>query len=51
MQVKTGIVKILKDFRLEATDRTPKIIKMEKTAMVVQSEAGLYYNLVKDPLY
>jgi len=38
MQVKTGIVKILKDFRLETTIRTPKEIVLEKRAFVIQSE-------------
>lgn len=50
MQVKTGLVKILKDFRLETTERTPKTIVLEKKAMLVQSADGLYLNLVKDPL-
>lgn len=51
MQVKTGMVKILKDFRLEATANTPKEIVLEKNAMVIQSEKGLYLNMIKDPLY
>lgn len=50
MQVKTGIVKILKDFRLEPAARTPKKIVLAKKAMLVQSETGLYFNLIKDPL-
>lgn len=51
MQVKTGIVKILKDFRLEPTANTPKEVTLEKKAMLIQPEKGLYLNLVKDPLY
>lgn len=51
MQVKTGIVKILKDFRLESTQNTPKEISLEKKAFLVQSEKGLYLNLIKDVLY
>lgn len=51
MQVKTGIVKMLKEFRLEVTENTPKTVLFEKSAMVVQSEKGLFLNLVKDPLY
>lgn len=50
LQVKTGLVKILKDFRLETTDRTPKTIVLEKKAMLIQAADGLYMNLVKDPL-
>lgn len=51
MQVKTALVKILKDFRLEATANTPKEIVFEKKAMVVQADRGLYLNMIKDPLY
>jgi cytochrome P450 family 6 len=51
MQAKTGIVKILKDFRLEMSENTPKEIVLEKKAMLVQSDRGLYLNLIKDPLY
>lgn len=51
MQVKTGIVKILKDFRLEPTEKTPKEIKLEKKALVMQAEQGMFFNLVKDPLH
>lgn len=51
MQVKTALVKILKDFRLETTEKTPKEIVLEKSALVVQADTGLFLSLVKDPLY
>lgn len=51
MQVKSGIVNILKDFRLEPSEKTPKTITLEKKAMLVQSDKGLFLNLVKDQLY
>lgn len=51
MQVKTGIVKTLMDFRLEPNANTPKKITLEKKAMLVQSEKELLLDLVKDPLY
>jgi len=50
LQVKTGLVKIFKEFRLETTARTPKEIVLERKAMLIQSADGLYLNLVKDPL-
>lgn len=50
LQVKTGLVKILKDFRLEPTDKTPKHIVLEKKAMLIQCADGLFLNLIKDPL-
>lgn len=51
MQVKSGIIKILQDFRLEKTPNTPKSIQLEKKAMLIQPEKGLFLNLIKDPLY
>jgi cytochrome P450 family 6 len=51
MQVKAGIVKILKDFRLETTARTPEKVVLEEKALLIQSKTGLFVNLVKDPIY
>lgn len=51
MQVKTGIAKILKDFRLETTAKTPEKVVFEKKAMLVQADRGLFINLIKDPLF
>jgi cytochrome P450 family 6 len=51
MQVKTGIVKILLNFRLEMTENTPREVVMAEKAMVVQSKTGLFLNLVKDPMF
>lgn len=51
MQVKSALVNLLKDYRFEATENTPKDIVLEKKAMLVQSEKGLFLNLIKDPLY
>lgn len=51
MQVKVGIINVLRDFRLDATANTPKEIVLEKKAMLIQSEKGLYFDLIKDPVY
>ena len=51
MQVKTGLVKILKDFRIETTVNTPKTIVLEKKSMVIHSDKGLFVNFIRDPLY
>lgn len=51
MQVKVGLVKILKEFYLETTVNTPKEIILEKKAMLIQADKGLFLSLVKDPLY
>ncbi|CRK88816.1 CLUMA_CG002619, isoform A [Clunio marinus] len=51
MQVKTAIVKVLKDFRLEPSPRTPMEIVIEKKAFLIQSDKELLVDLIKDPLY
>lgn len=51
MQVKTELVKILKDFRLVTNDKTPKEVVLEKKAMLIQANKGIFLKLVKDPLY
>lgn len=50
LQVKTGLVKILKDFRLEPSEKTPETIVLDKRAMLIQSADGLFMKLIKDPL-
>lgn len=50
MQAKTGMVKILKDFRLELTENTPKKIVLEKRALIIQADKGIYLNFVEDPI-
>lgn len=50
MQVKMGLVRILKDFRLEKTAQTPETIVLDKKAMLVKADKGLFLNLVKDSL-
>jgi cytochrome P450 family 6 len=50
IQVKTALVKLLQDFRVETTDKTPMTIEFTKKAMLIQSNKGLFVNFVKDPL-
>lgn len=50
MQVRIGLVKILKDFRLEKTVNTPEKIVLDKKAMLAQNDRGLFFDFVKDPL-
>lgn len=45
-----GLVNILKDYRLEATDKTPKAIELTQKAIIIQSKSSLYVKFVKDPL-
>lgn len=51
MQVKTGIVKILKDYRLEPSKEAPEVQGIAKGTITAQPESGLFVNFIKDPLY
>ncbi|XP_055681828.1 uncharacterized protein LOC129789204 [Lutzomyia longipalpis] len=45
--VKLALITILRNYRIEVTDRTPKIIKFQKKALALISEDPLYMNLTK----
>lgn len=51
IQTKIAICSILKDFYVEANDRTPREIKLKKNANHIQSEDPLLVDFVKDSLY
>lgn len=51
IQVKIGIIKILKDFRLEPSVSTPQSIVPAKRTVLLLSEAPLLVDFVKDPLF
>jgi cytochrome P450 family 6 len=51
IQTKTALCNILKDFRVEMSENTPKNIKLKKNALLIQSEEPLMLKFVKDPLY
>lgn len=50
MQVKTGVLKILRNYRVEMTDDTPREIKLAKNAFVIQSEVPIVLRFIKDQL-
>lgn len=50
IQMKVGIVKILKDFRMEPNDNTPNEIVIVKSAPMIRSEKGLFVDFIKDPI-
>jgi cytochrome P450 family 6 len=47
IQVKTAICKILKSFRVEMSEKSPKSIKIHKRATFIQAEEDIYLNFVK----
>lgn len=50
LQVKTAIIKILREFRLEVTKSTPLEIEMRKEAFMILSDKPLNVGFVRDPL-
>ncbi|XP_055693539.1 cytochrome P450 6g1-like [Lutzomyia longipalpis] len=44
-QVKLSLVTILRHYKVEASERTPKTIKLDRKAVVLRSEEPLYINL------
>lgn len=51
IQTKTAICSILRDFRIEANDRTPREIRLKINANHIQSEDPLLIDFVRDSLY
>ena len=50
LQVKIGIVKVLREFRLEKSPSTPATIKPKPMAAIIQPDKPLLINFVKDSL-
>uniref|UniRef100_A0A1B0CSW3 Cytochrome n=1 Tax=Lutzomyia longipalpis TaxID=7200 RepID=A0A1B0CSW3_LUTLO len=50
LQVKLALITILNNYRVEATERTPKTIEFDKKALVVHSQEPLYMNLTRSKL-
>jgi hypothetical protein len=44
-------VNILKNYRLSATDKTPREIELTQKAIIIQSKSSLYVDFTADPLY
>jgi cytochrome P450 family 6 len=51
IQTKTALCNILKEFRVELSENTPKNIKLKKNAFLIQPEKPLMLKFVKDPLF
>jgi hypothetical protein len=50
MQMKIAIAKLLKKYRVELADATPRKIRLAKNAFVIQSDVPLVFKLIKDEL-
>ncbi|XP_055534104.1 probable cytochrome P450 6g2 isoform X2 [Wyeomyia smithii] len=51
LQVKVAIVRLLTRYRIERSLLTPEVLTYRKNAFTLQSNEGLYANLVVDELY
>ncbi|XP_055681827.1 probable cytochrome P450 6g2, partial [Lutzomyia longipalpis] len=47
LQAKLALITILNNYRVEATERTPKTIEFDKKALVVHSKEPLFMNLTR----
>uniref|UniRef100_A0A1B0CSW2 Cytochrome n=1 Tax=Lutzomyia longipalpis TaxID=7200 RepID=A0A1B0CSW2_LUTLO len=47
LQAKLALITILNNYRVEATERTPKTIEFDKKALVLHSKEPLYMNLTR----
>lgn len=50
IQVKTAIVSVLKEFRIEMNAHTPREFKLKKDAFLIESDERLVVDFIKDPL-
>ncbi|KAG5677406.1 hypothetical protein PVAND_007166 [Polypedilum vanderplanki] len=50
IQTKTVLIMILKDFKIEANERTPESIEFEKKAMIINSAKRLLVDFVQEPV-
>jgi cytochrome P450 len=50
IEVKMAIVKILREFRVEMNEKTPREVKLMKEAIVISPDKPLIVDFVKDPL-
>lgn len=51
IKVKIAVCNVLKSYRVEMTERTPKEIKFDKNALAVRSADELFVDFVKDSLF
>ncbi|GAB0093902.1 Cytochrome P450 [Sergentomyia squamirostris] len=48
MQVKIGLITILKNYMVEFTSHTPKEMVLEKKALILQAENGIHLNIKRE---
>lgn len=50
MQARLGLFYFLKNHYVKMSSKTPKKMQLEKKALIIQSEGGIYLDIVRDPL-
>lgn len=51
IEIKIALCAVLKNYRVEVTERTPKEIVFDKNAIAVRSKDEIILNFVKDPIW
>lgn len=50
IQTKVGLINLLKNYYVTECSQTQACMKLERKAITLQSEGGIYLNVVQDPL-
>lgn len=50
LQTKVGLINFLRNHYVEPCEKTQSEMKLSRFALIIQSEGGIYLNLVRDPL-
>lgn len=50
LQSRMGMISFFRNHRVEASERTASSMELEKKALIIQSEGGIYLNIIRDPI-
>lgn len=50
LQVKMGLINFFKNHYVTPSDKTPKTLKLDPRALIIQAAGGVYLNVVRDPM-
>ena len=50
LQSKIGLINFLKSHKVSRSEKTPKAIKLDNKALIIQVEGGIHLNVIRDLL-
>lgn len=50
LQTKIGLINFFRNHYVTPTEKTPRVLKLEARALMIQCEGGIVLNVVRDPL-